>query len=209
MGMHGGGGADQRQHQHGGGSSGNTTLYIGGIHPSTAEEDIRVVFSGFGEIVYIKIATAKACAFVQFAHRASAEKALVATNGQMIKGNAVRVSWGRHSEPKGMSAMNSYQQQMQGYYGYYYNPNQFYGYSMPMQNPAAMVHQQQMQGMMPQQQQQQRQQQVGQASQDATKPASSIEELNERYASMTGPYTLESNAFISSVPPSDSTSLPI
>jgi RNA recognition motif-containing protein len=194
----------------------NTTLYIGGIAPSTMEDDIRAVFSGFGEIVYIKIASGKACAFVNFGQRSDAERALVSTNGMTIKGNAVRVSWGRHhSESKSnrnrmnpaASGMNPYAQM--GYYGYYYDPNQYYGYgmNMPVQSPAMM----QMQGgMMPQHSAQMAQQQnmnhmgLGKKSNNATKPAS-VEDMNKSFSSLTTPYTVESNAFIVSVPPAAST----
>ena len=128
---------------HAGPSTANRTLYIGSIAPDTVEDDIRQVFAPFGEIVYVKIALAKACAFVQYRERECAERALVATNGQLIKGNAVRVSWGRHSEPhqsRGVMAQGGAYPQA-GYYttGYYYDPNQYYGYGVgglpAMQSP--------------------------------------------------------------------------
>lgn len=195
---------------HAGADTSNTTLYVGGIAPSTKEEDIRAVFSDFGEIVYIKIASGKACAFVQFAHRANAEKALIAANGYSIKGNAVRVSWGRHSEPQAMMpASNPYATQV-GYYGYYYDPNQYYGYGMHMQSPPTMV---QMQGMPSPQQAAAAQIQSDGINRESsisfdntTKPPS-VEEMNKSYSSITAPYTVGSNAFISSVPPTPTSAL--
>ena len=192
----------------------NTTLYIGGIAPSTTEEDIRAVYSGFGDIVYIKIASGKACAFVNFGQRSDAERALVTTNGMTINGNTVRVSWGRHhAESKSSrnrmnpaSSMNPYAQM--GYYGYYYDPNQYYGYgmNMPVQNPAMM---QMPAGMIPQPpagpvHMAQNMNMGGKKSENATKPTS-VEELNKSFSSITTPYTVESNAFIVSVPPTAST----
>ena len=200
--------------------SSNTTLYVGGISPTTTDEDIRAVFSDFGEIRNIKIASGKACAFVHYRERSCAEKALVATNGFMIKGNAVRVSWGRHSEPRNMmpgSNVNPYAAQMAGYYGYYYTPNQYYNYGMQMQNPAAMVPGMQP-GMMPSPPQVAAAQMV--QNSDATTinkndsnnvglggKSPSVEEMNKSYSSMTAPYTVESNAFITSVPPTAASTL--
>ena len=112
-----------------GGGAGAGTLYIGGVAAGTTEDDVRAVFAPFGSIVYVKIAHAKACAFVQFRQREAAARALQATNGQVINGSPVRVSWGRHSEHHiAASAQMMRQHASAGLYGYY---NHFYGFADP------------------------------------------------------------------------------
>ena len=57
----------------------NTTLFIGGLSSSVTEEDLRVLFGRYGDIVYTKIPPGKGCGFVQFVQRPAAEAAM----GQM------------------------------------------------------------------------------------------------------------------------------
>jgi RNA recognition motif-containing protein len=75
----------------------NTTLFIGGLSSQVAEEQLRAVFSQFGDIIYVKIPQGKGCGFVQFVLRASAEQAMAAMNGRILGNSAMRISWGRSS----------------------------------------------------------------------------------------------------------------
>ncbi|QDZ21367.1 RNA-binding protein [Chloropicon primus] len=185
-------------------SSGNTTLYIGGIAPSTTEEDIRGVFATFGDIVYVKIALAKACAFVQYVLRESAAMAISSTNGQVIKGNTIRVSWGRQSEQRSQMVPHQAPHNPYGYYGGYYgyDPQYYAAYGMALQ-PGMMsgqvhqVHQAVTSSQHP------RNSKEGGKDDDAVTAGSpsSVEEMNRSYGSMASPYAVESNNFISSVPP--------
>lgn len=75
----------------------NTTLFIGGLSSNVVEEQLRAVFSQFGDIIYVKIPQGKGCGFVQFVLRASAERAMAAMNGRVLGNSAMRISWGRSS----------------------------------------------------------------------------------------------------------------
>jgi RNA recognition motif-containing protein len=75
----------------------NTTLFIGGLSSQIVEEQLRAVFSQFGDIIYVKIPQGKGCGFVQFVLRASAEQAMAAMNGRILGNSAMRISWGRSS----------------------------------------------------------------------------------------------------------------
>lgn len=75
----------------------NTTLFIGGLSATVTEDQLRAVFSRFGDIIYVKIPQGKGCGFVQFVLRTSAERAMAAMNGQVMSGSALRISWGRSS----------------------------------------------------------------------------------------------------------------
>lgn len=44
-------------------------VFVGNLDPNVAEEELRQIFSQFGDIVYVKIPAAKGCGFVQFAAR--------------------------------------------------------------------------------------------------------------------------------------------
>ncbi|OZJ03138.1 hypothetical protein BZG36_04649 [Bifiguratus adelaidae] len=77
--------------------SNNTTVFVGGLTSSypVHEDDLRRVFSPFGEIISIKIPQGKGCGFVQYAERHSAEVAIQQLNGYQINGARIRLSWGR------------------------------------------------------------------------------------------------------------------
>jgi RNA recognition motif-containing protein len=75
----------------------NTTLFIGGLSSQVMEEQLRGVFSQFGEIIYVKIPHGKGCGFVQFVLRTSAERAILSMNGKVLGNSAMRISWGRSS----------------------------------------------------------------------------------------------------------------
>lgn len=73
----------------------NTTLFIGGLSTSVSEEQLRAIFSRYGDIIYTKIPSGKGCGFVQYVERKSAEYAMAELNGSMVGGTAMRISWGR------------------------------------------------------------------------------------------------------------------
>eukprot|EP00889_Picochlorum_renovo_P007978 jgi/Picre1/35008/NNA_002473.t1 len=49
----------------------NTTLFIGGLSSQVLEDQLRAIFSQFGDIIYVKIPQGKGCGFVQYVLRAS------------------------------------------------------------------------------------------------------------------------------------------
>lgn len=75
----------------------NTTLFIGGLSSQVVEDQLRIVFGQFGDIIYVKIPQGKGCGFVQFVLRSSAERAMMAMNGKILGNSAMRISWGRSS----------------------------------------------------------------------------------------------------------------
>jgi hypothetical protein len=75
----------------------NTTLFIGGLSSTVTEDQLRVVFGRFGDIIYVKIPQGKGCGFVQFVLRTSAERAMTTMQGQLLGNSAIRISWGRSS----------------------------------------------------------------------------------------------------------------
>ncbi|GAB2284682.1 Polyadenylate-binding protein rbp45 [Dionaea muscipula] len=109
---------------------GNTTIFVGGLDPNVSDDQLKQVFSQFGELVHVKIPMGKRCGFVQFASRPSAEQALQALNGSAIGGQNVRLSWGR--SPSGKQAQPEATQTSQwngGYYGYPQGSYDSYGYA--------------------------------------------------------------------------------
>ncbi|XP_026392580.1 polyadenylate-binding protein RBP45-like isoform X2 [Papaver somniferum] len=47
----------------------NTTIFVGGLDSNVTEENLRQVFSQFGELSHVKIPVGKRCGFVQFDNR--------------------------------------------------------------------------------------------------------------------------------------------
>lgn len=115
----------------------NTTIFVGGLDPNVSDENLRQVFSQFGELVHVKIPMGKRCGFVQFAQRSCAEQALSVLNGTTLGGQSIRLSWGRSPSSK-----QSDQGQVNGgggapYYGGGYPQGGYeaYGYAPPPQDP--------------------------------------------------------------------------
>ncbi|KZV95013.1 RNA-binding domain-containing protein [Exidia glandulosa HHB12029] len=73
----------------------NTTVFVGGLSPLVPEETLRTFFAPFGEIHYVKVPVGKHCGFVQFVHKADAERAIEKMQGFPIGGSKIRLSWGR------------------------------------------------------------------------------------------------------------------
>ena len=78
----------------------NTTVFVGGLDPAVSEQQLRAVFSRFGELVYVKIPPGKNCGFVQYVLRPCAERALVEGHGLVLGRQAVRLSWGRSNQAR-------------------------------------------------------------------------------------------------------------
>ncbi|BBN19099.1 tRNA selenocysteine 1-associated protein 1 [Marchantia polymorpha subsp. ruderalis] len=128
----------------------NTTvsIFVGGLDPSVTDEDLRTVFSQFGDLVYVKIPVGKGCGFVQFTHRACAEEALQRLHGTVIGQQAIRLSWGRSPGNKQVSQdspagwgqpQQDPNQWNSGYYGYGQG-YEGYGYAPPPQDPGAYAY---------------------------------------------------------------------
>jgi hypothetical protein len=78
----------------------NTTVFVGGLDPVVSEQQLRAVFSRYGELVYVKIPPGKNCGFVQYVLRPCAELALVEGHGLVLGRQAVRLSWGRSNQAR-------------------------------------------------------------------------------------------------------------
>jgi len=44
-------------------------IFVGGLDPNVTEEELKQIFSQFGELIYVKIPAGKGCGFVQFSAR--------------------------------------------------------------------------------------------------------------------------------------------
>lgn len=76
----------------------NTTIFVGGLDATIKEPMLQHAFGGFGQLVYVRVPPGKACGFVQFAERSSAEAALRDMQGYQINMCRLRVSWGRANQ---------------------------------------------------------------------------------------------------------------
>ncbi|GMF38538.1 unnamed protein product [Phytophthora fragariaefolia] len=117
----------------------NTTVFVGGLDPSTTEEELRARFGALGEIVSVKVPPGRGCGFVQYTLKEAAEVAITQMNGTVISGVKVRCAWGRSAAARAANHNNYYPQQYgqypagyQGYYGY----NAAYGYPQYQQGAA-------------------------------------------------------------------------
>jgi pre-mRNA-splicing factor RBM22/SLT11 len=80
-----------------------TTLWVGNLDEKMVDDDLRAVFSKYGDAQY-KMVTSRGCAFVTFNSRASAEAAMLGLfNKLQVHGQSLRLAWGRRKEPQLLS----------------------------------------------------------------------------------------------------------
>jgi len=79
----------------------NTTIFVGGLDHTVNDTMLHLAFSRFGALVYVRVPPGKACGFVQFVERASAEEALKEMQGFQMNMCRLRVSWGRATRGRG------------------------------------------------------------------------------------------------------------
>ncbi|KAJ7549447.1 hypothetical protein O6H91_07G053300 [Diphasiastrum complanatum] len=122
----------------------NTTVFVGGLDHNVMDEELKQVFSQYGEISYVKIPVGKGCGFIQFTTRASAEEALQKLHGTVLGQQTIRLSWGRSSTNKQpASGWGQPQQDSNQFNGGYYGYGQTqqgqgydgYGYAVAPQDP--------------------------------------------------------------------------
>ncbi|EPQ28341.1 uncharacterized protein PFL1_04168 [Pseudozyma flocculosa PF-1] len=82
----------------------NTTVFVGGLSSLISEDTLRQFFEPYGEITYVKIPPGKGCGFVQFVHKADAERAINLMNGFPVGNARIRLSWGRSQGDKAAAA---------------------------------------------------------------------------------------------------------
>ncbi|KAG7382562.1 tRNA selenocysteine 1-associated protein 1 [Phytophthora pseudosyringae] len=186
----------------------NTTVFVGGLDPSTTEDELRARFGALGEIVSVKVPPGRGCGFVQYTTKEAAEVAISQMNGTIISGVKVRCAWGRSAAARAANHGSFYNQQYGQYpagYQSYYGYNAAYGYPQYQQGAYGYgaygqyaQQSNQAQGGYQQQQQQQQQPIGGQQAhhgnyghhqrpqqdqqRDFTRP-DDVEAMNRRYAS--------------------------
>jgi pre-mRNA-splicing factor RBM22/SLT11 len=75
-----------------------TTLWVGNVDEKLVEDDMRGVFSKYGDAQY-KMVSSRNCAFITFNSRASAEAAMLGLfNKLQVHGQSLRLAWGRRKE---------------------------------------------------------------------------------------------------------------
>ncbi|PKA63206.1 Polyadenylate-binding protein RBP47 [Apostasia shenzhenica] len=116
-------------------NSANTTVFVGGLDASVSEDELKQVFSKFGEIASVKIPVGKQCGFVQFVQKNDAEMAMQALNGTVIGEQMVRLSWGRNPANKQLRLGPMYRWSGGYYGGQIYGGYSGYGYTVPYQHP--------------------------------------------------------------------------
>ena len=82
-------------------------MYVGNLSFNVKEDDLKAVFSEFGEIESIKIikdkfsGQSRGFGFVEMPSNSEADKAIKALNGSLMKGQAMKVN---QANPKGNKA---------------------------------------------------------------------------------------------------------
>jgi RNA recognition motif-containing protein len=78
-------------------------MYLGNLHYNVTEDELRDLFSEFGEVVSVNIVMdrytkqSKGFGFVDMPNNSEADKAIKALNGNQLKGQSLKVS---QAEPR-------------------------------------------------------------------------------------------------------------
>jgi len=70
-------------------------LYVGNLGYSTTSEELKQLFSQFGEVKQLNIIEGKGFAFIEMASPSEAEKAKDSLNGTEFKGRNLRIDEAR------------------------------------------------------------------------------------------------------------------
>ncbi|KAK0396613.1 hypothetical protein QR680_001786 [Steinernema hermaphroditum] len=76
----------------------NTTVYVGNVHVSITSEDIEEQFKQYGTVKEIRVFKQQGYAFVRFAAKNEAARAILKMNGAQLGCQTVKCSWGRTQE---------------------------------------------------------------------------------------------------------------
>lgn len=75
-------------------------LYVGNLTYSVTEDDLKNLFSGYGDVKSVKIIGDKGFGFVEMTTKEAAEKARDALNGTVFVGRTLRVEEAQPPRPR-------------------------------------------------------------------------------------------------------------
>jgi len=81
-------------------------LYVGNLAYSVTDEDLRTIFSEFGEVQSASVITdkisgqSKGFGFVEMPNNSEADKAIKALNGRDVKGRSIKVNQAKPREDR-------------------------------------------------------------------------------------------------------------
>ncbi|MDD4253781.1 MAG: RNA-binding protein [Methanofollis sp.] len=78
----------------------SSRLYVGNLTYSVTEEDLKDLFSSYGDVKSVKIIGDKGFGFVEMSTKEEAEKARDATNGTEFVGRTLRVEEAQPPRPR-------------------------------------------------------------------------------------------------------------
>jgi RNA recognition motif-containing protein len=75
-------------------------LYVGNLSYSVTDEQLKELFSQYGEVKQANVIEGKGFGFIEMANAEDAEKARKALNGSDFKGRALRIEEARPQKPR-------------------------------------------------------------------------------------------------------------
>lgn len=76
-------------------------LYVGNLDYSITHEELKELFSNYGEVKYVKLIEDRGFGFVEMSNQQEAEKAKEALNGTEFKGRLLKVNEARPQKNRG------------------------------------------------------------------------------------------------------------
>ena len=79
----------------------SSKLYVGNLSYSVTGEQLKELFSNYGEVKFLKIIEDRGFGFIEMAKQSEAEKAKSALNGTDFQGRTLRVNEARPQRGRG------------------------------------------------------------------------------------------------------------
>jgi RNA recognition motif-containing protein len=76
-------------------------LYVGNLDYSVTYDELKELFSSYGEVKYVKLIEDRGFGFVEMSRQQDAEKAKEALNGSQFKGRYLKVNEARPPRNRG------------------------------------------------------------------------------------------------------------
>jgi len=91
----------------------NTTVYIGNIGPETSEQELRALFSHFGQLEELRLQADKGYGFARYPTHEIAAAAIVGAHGTSVGQRQIKCSWGKERTQQQQPQPQQQQQQQQ------------------------------------------------------------------------------------------------
>eukprot|EP00735_Rhodelphis_limneticus_P013927 TRINITY_DN7893_c0_g1::TRINITY_DN7893_c0_g1_i1::g.23740::m.23740 TRINITY_DN7893_c0_g1::TRINITY_DN7893_c0_g1_i1::g.23740 ORF type:complete len:513 (+),score=77.86,sp/Q9LEB3/RBP47_NICPL/35.29/2e-54,RRM_1/PF00076.17/2.4e-11,RRM_1/PF00076.17/7.5e-12,RRM_1/PF00076.17/1.6e-10,RRM_6/PF14259.1/7.5e-05,RRM_6/PF14259.1/0.00014,RRM_6/PF14259.1/4.7e-09,RRM_5/PF13893.1/3.5e+03,RRM_5/PF13893.1/0.13,RRM_5/PF13893.1/0.015,RRM_5/PF13893.1/2.3e-07,RRM_3/PF08777.6/2e+03,RRM_3/PF08777.6/0.2,Nup35_RRM_2/PF14605.1/8. len=79
----------------------NTIVHVTNMDPAVTDQEIRALFAYYGNVLELKVTSARSTAFVQYSTAAEARSAIMSLNGWQLGNNIITCAWATNTTTNG------------------------------------------------------------------------------------------------------------